>query len=295
MALTDLVPDPSLTPVLDAVQEAQDTGERFLTWLDQSAPGLITIVVLALAANYAVRRLAPEAVKRGLRRPRASETEAEFEKRVETLVSVFQHTASVAIVGVAILTALPKLGLNITPLLTGLGITGLALGLGAQTLVRDVINGIFILLEDQYGKGDVISVGAVTGRVEEVNLRRTVVRDINTGTVYSIPNSAISITGNLTRGWSGIDLNVTVAYEEDIERAREVIDRVGSDLAADPAWGPRITSPPRVARVEGLEDAGVVLRVQGGARPGEQWAVTGELRARIKRAFEEAGIKRKSA
>lgn len=295
MAITDLIPDTTITPVLDAVQQARNTGERFIDWVDQNAPSLVAIVVLALAANYAVRRLVPEAVKRGLRRPRATETEAEFEKRVETLVSVFQHTASIAILGVAILTALPKLGLNITPLLTGLGITGLALGLGAQTLVRDVINGIFILLEDQYGKGDIISVGNIMGRVEEVNLRRTVVRDINSGTVYSIPNSAISVIGNLTRGWSGIDLNVTVAYEEDIDRAKEVIDRVGSELAADPAWGPKIISPPRVTRVEGLEDSGVVLKVQGGARPGEQWLVTGELRARLKRALEAEGIKRKSA
>jgi small conductance mechanosensitive channel len=284
------VPTPApVTRVLDAAQELEATGERLWDWTQGSGLRILVVIALAFAANYAIRRLVPVLVERGLRRHRATETDVEVQQRVETLVSVFQHTASVAIVVVAVLTILPEIGLNIAPLLAGIGIGGLALGLGAQSLVRDVVNGVFILLEDQYGKGDVVRIGGVSGLVESVNLRRTVLRDLD-GSVHTIPNGQVGVATNMTDGWSRVNLDISVALNTDIELAMKVINQVGEQLAQDPEFGPLITEPPQALRVEQFGESSIVIKVLGVTLPIHQWTVAGELRKRLKQAFDEAGI-----
>ncbi|HEY8491794.1 MAG TPA: mechanosensitive ion channel family protein [Dehalococcoidia bacterium] len=286
------VPLPARAPLpqtLDAAGELRSVGEGLLGWARGSADNVLMVLALALGANYAVQRALPVVVRRGLRRHRPTETDVEVEQRVETLVSVFQHTAGIAILLAAVLMLLPEFGLEIAPLLTGIGIGGLALGLGAQSLVRDVVAGIFILLEDQYGKGDVVQVAGVSGQVESVNLRRTVLRDLD-GNVHTIPNGQIGVATNMTDGWSRVNLDVAVSYEADVDHAMAVIDRVGEELARDPEFGPLITEPPKALRVEQFGESALVIKVLGVTLPIHQWTVAGELRKRLKRAFDEAGI-----
>ena len=186
-------------------------------------------------------------------------------------------------------TILPELGVNIGALLAGAGLVGLAVGFGAQSLVKDVIAGMFILVENQYGKGDVVNLAGVGGVVEDVNLRRTVLRDLE-GAVHTIPNGEITVASNLTRQWTRVNMNVSVAYGEDLDRVIAVINRVGEELAQDPDFGPLILGAPRVLRVDGFGDSGIEIKILGVTRPIQQWAVMGELRRRLKRAFDEEGI-----
>jgi small conductance mechanosensitive channel len=178
---------------------------------------------------------------------------------------------------------------NIGALLAGVGIAGIAIGFGAQTLVRDTLNGLFILIENQFGIGDVVTVAGVTGRVEEVNLRRTVLRDLD-GVVHSVPNSEIRVASNYTRDWSGVNMNVTVAYDADLDKVTEVIDAVGRELAADKAYKSLIKEAPHVERVDAFKDSGVSLKVLGVTKPARQWEVMGELRRRLKKAFDSEHI-----
>jgi small conductance mechanosensitive channel len=197
----------------------------------------------------------------------------------------------IVIVTVALLMIVGELGINIVPLIAGLGIGGIAIGLGAQSLVRDAINGVLILTENQFGKGDMVKAAGVQGWVEEVNLRRTVLRDVD-GTLHSVPNSEIKVSSNLTRGYSGVDLIVSVGAGQDVDQVVAVIDRAGHELRDDPDVGDNILEPPRVARIEHISPAGGVdLRVTGRVTPGWQWKVTSALRRSIIREFDARGIR----
>ncbi|MBI2982945.1 MAG: mechanosensitive ion channel family protein, partial [Chloroflexi bacterium] len=151
------------------------------------------------------------------------------------------------------------------------------------------LGGIFVIVEDQYGKGDVVRIADTAGMVEQVSLRRTILRDLD-GIVHSVPNGLIGVSSNYTRGWSRVNLNVSVGYGEDLDRVRAVLDRVGAELAVDPAWSDRITEPPKVLRVDAFEESGVALKILATTRPLHQWDVAGELRRRIKIAFDAEGI-----
>jgi small conductance mechanosensitive channel len=179
--------------------------------------------------------------------------------------------------------------LDIGPAVAGLGIAGIAIGLGTQNLVRDYLNGALILIENQYAKGDVVRIAGVSGKVEDFTLRRTTLRDQD-GTVHTVPNGEITVASNLTRVWARVNQDVQVVYGTDIEKAIAVVDRVGQLLVADPEWGPRILAAPGVERVSALGELGVTLKVVGTVRASEQWAVDGELRKRLLAAFAESGI-----
>ncbi len=250
-------------------------------------------IILVLVAVYVALRLLRRALDRPVRaavaRQMEGEPEVEIEKRTETLMHVIHRTAWVVALAVAVLTVLPEVGISIGPLLAGAGIVGLAIGFGAQSLVKDTINGIFILVENQYGKGDVVNIAGVGGLVEDVSLRRTVLRDLD-GAVHSIPNGQVATSSNLTKGWSRVNMNVGVAYGEDLDRVMAVIDRVGQELAEDPDFGPLIVTPPRALRVDAFGDSGIEIKILGETQPIRQWDVMGELRKRLKRAFDEEGI-----
>jgi moderate conductance mechanosensitive channel len=250
-------------------------------------------IIVVLVALYVGLRLLRRALDRPVRaavaRQMEGQPEAEIEKRVDTLTDVVYRTASLVGLVIAVLTVLPEVGINIGPLLAGAGIVGLAVGLGAQSLVRDAINGLFILVENQYGKGDVVSIAGVGGLVEDVSLRRTVLRDLS-GTVHSIPNGQVALSSNLTRGWSRVNMNVRVAYGEDVDRVMSVIDRVGDELAKEPQFSPMILAAPRALRVDGFDDLGVQIKILGETQSTRQWDVMGELRKRLKKAFDGEGI-----
>lgn len=190
---------------------------------------------------------------------------------------------------VGLLTILPEFGIDTRALLAGAGLAGLAIGFGAQSLVRDVLSGLFVLIENQYGKGDVVNLAGVGGLVEDVNLRRTLLRDLD-GTVHSVPNGQISVASNLTRSWSRANFVVGVSYREDPDRVFAVINRVGEEMASDPSWSRDIIEPPRVLGVEGFSGSRLDIRILGDTRPNRQWDVMRELRRRLKKAFDVEGI-----
>jgi small conductance mechanosensitive channel len=184
---------------------------------------------------------------------------------------------------------LTEAGLEIGPILAGFGIAGIAVGFGAQYLVKDLIAGIFVLMENQYRVGDVAQVAGVTGIVEEVNLRKTVIRDLD-GIVHHIPNGSITVASNYTRHFSRINLDIPVAYDTDLDYAIRILNRVGQEIKQDEHWGQFIITAPSVLRVNKLGDSGIDIKLTGNVKPMQQWAVMGELRLRIKKAFDAEGI-----
>lgn len=207
----------------------------------------------------------------------------------QTVVRILNRLGATVIIIVAALTILAELGINVAPLLAGAGVAGVAVGLGAQSLVKDVLAGLFILLEDQFGIGDLVTVAGVTGTVEEMSLRRTSVRDYN-GTLYTIPNSEIKVVSNASKDWARVIVDVGVAYEADLGHAMTVLARVGEDLASAPEFQADVLEPPRVMGVMALADSWVTLRVAIKVKAGAQWALSQELRKQIKERFEREGI-----
>jgi small conductance mechanosensitive channel len=210
-------------------------------------------------------------------------------QRAETIGTVLRSSTSAIIYGIASMMALAELGLSLGPLIAGAGIVGVALGFGAQSLVKDFLSGTFMLLEDQYGVGDVIDLGDASGVVEGITLRVTRLRDIN-GTVWHVPNGEIARVGNMSQNWARLVLDVGVAYEADVDQARDVILSTTEALAADPDWSARFLDAPELWGVEALGDNSVTIRVVAKVIPGEQWMMQRELRRRIKYALDEAGI-----
>jgi small-conductance mechanosensitive channel len=267
-------------------------------------------IAIILAVAWVANRLVRKAIRRtvgsmgedrgiaALRAPRALARTGELPtvrrlQRAETVGALLASIASFAIWVLAGLMALGTLGLDLAPLIAGAGIVGVALGFGAQNLVRDFITGIFMLLEDQYGMGDVVDAGTgsgnVTGTVEGIGLRTTRLRDVN-GTLWHLPNGEIRRVGNSSQGWARALVDVEVAYSTDLEDATRVIERVAKAMWQDDDWARRMLEEPEVWGVEELGPAAVRVRLVVKTRPAEQWSVARELRARIKAAFDQAGI-----
>ena len=210
-------------------------------------------------------------------------------QRAETVGALLKSMASFGIWTLAGLMALGTLGLDLGPLIAGAGIVGVAVGFGSQNLVRDFISGIFMLMEDQYGVGDVVDAGPATGTVEGVGLRTTRLRDVS-GTLWHIPNGEIRRVGNRSQGWARALVDVEVAYSTDLDDATRTIERVAHDLYVDERWAAKILDEPEVWGVEELGPDGIRVRLVAKTRPLEQWKVARELRARLKVAFDRAGI-----
>lgn len=211
------------------------------------------------------------------------------EQRAQTLASLLGNVALVAIFIVVTLTILDILLDNIAPILASFGILGLAFSFGAQSLVKDVISGTFMLMEGQFGIGDVVRVSDVSGAVEKITLRTTVLRDVE-GVVHIIPNGEITRVSNLTKSWSRAVLNIGVAYREDVDRVIDVLRDLLREFHADPEWGALLLEEPQVPGVESLADSAVVIRVSAKTLPLKQWDVARELRRRIKNRFDHEGI-----
>ncbi len=258
------------------------------SWIGEHGWRIALIVVLSMVAIIVVGEFIPTFVVRTLAR-RASESEEEVDKRGDTLSRVLMDTAQVAILLVAAFMVLSELNIDITPILAGFGVVGIAIGFGAQSLVKDIVAGLFIILENQYRVGDVVKIADVSGLVESINLRRTVRRDMD-GAVHTVPNGEIRVSSNFTKEWSRVNLNVSVGYGQDLDRVISVINRVGKELAEDPEWAAAILTPPKALRVDNLGDSGIDIKILGETKPTRQWDVTGELRRRLKKTFDEEGI-----
>jgi small conductance mechanosensitive channel len=210
-------------------------------------------------------------------------------QRAETMGSVLRSIASIVILGTALFTMLGELGLDLAPFLASASIIGVAVGFGAQNIVKDFLAGIFMLLEDQYGVGDVIDIGPASGTVEAVTLRTTRLRDIN-GVVWYMRNGEILRVGNESQNWAHALLDVPVSYDEDIDKARELLKHAAGGLAAEPPWDEIVLGEAEVWGVTALSGEAVVIRVVVKTAPGRQAEFSRALRERIKKEFDQAGI-----
>jgi small conductance mechanosensitive channel len=211
------------------------------------------------------------------------------QQRVQTIAGLLSNIAAVVLVIITMLTLLGTFGVSIAPILASVGVLGLAVSFGAQSLVKDVITGIFMLLEGQFGIGDVIRLGDAAGVVEKITLRTTVLRDVF-GVVHIIPNGEITRVSNLTKAWSRAVLDIGVAYREDVDRVIAVLRDVGERMHADPDFGALLLEPPEVPGVESFGDSAVLIRMTAKTLPMKQWEVARELRRRIKKRFDAEGI-----
>ena len=211
------------------------------------------------------------------------------EQQTRTLAGILYSAGTAVIVTAAILVALPEFGINVTPIAAAAGLASLALGFGAQNLVRDLINGFFIVFEDQYGVGDTVRIGDVQGRVEHLTLRRTVIRDAR-GALVTLPNGEIRQVANTSRDWSQVFVDVTIAAEADVHHALEAIEKVAAELRNDPAWSAVLQDGPRVLGVESLGPSGTVVRVQARTAPTRHDDAAREFRRRAKAQLEHDGI-----
>jgi small-conductance mechanosensitive channel len=255
---------------------------------------LVLIIVVAVIALRLARVFVHGVVKALLDREAlegtAQELSAiELKKRMDTLDSLVGNAIQFFIVVIAGLMVLGQLGLDIGPAVAGLGVLGIAVGFGAQTLVRDYLTGALILVENQYAKGDVVRLAGVSGTVEDFTLRRTTLRDLD-GIVHTVPNGEVKVASNLTRVWARINQDVTVAYGTDVDKAIAVVDEVGRRMAEEPEWRRRIMERPRVDRVEALGEFGITLKILGTVRAPDQWAAAGEFRKRLLDAFKANDI-----
>jgi small-conductance mechanosensitive channel len=260
---------------------------------DPILPVLLIIVIAAVVvwlARGAVHGLVKTLLDRETSEGTAQELSAvEIKKRMDTLETLGTTVVRLFVIVIAAIMILGELKLNIGPAVAGLGVVGIAVGFGTQSIVRDYFTGALILIENQFSKGDVVSIAGVSGTVEDFSLRRTTLRDLD-GVVHTVPNGEIKVASNKTRVWARINLDVTVAYGTDIERATRVVDDVGRAMAADPDWRRRLMEPPHVERVEALGEYGIALKILGLVRATEQWAAGGELRKRLLAAFATHGI-----
>ncbi|MEZ5218236.1 MAG: mechanosensitive ion channel family protein [Ilumatobacteraceae bacterium] len=209
--------------------------------------------------------------------------------RAKTMASVLKSVTSIVIWTIAGLLVLGEVGINLAPLIAGAGIVGVAVGFGAQSLVKDFLSGLFMLAEDQYGVGDIVDVGEASGVVEAVNLRTTRIRSVD-GTVWHVPNGEIRRVGNMSQQWARAVLDIGVAYSSDIDRAAQIAKEVADAVHADPDFALKIIEDPEVLGVERLDASAVVIRLVVKTRPAEQWNVSREIRKRLKKRFDEEGI-----
>jgi small-conductance mechanosensitive channel len=265
------------------------TPQAIEKWLLEQGSRIFVLLLVGIGLWIALERFLPPLVHRTMARPKRGESLMGMKKREDTLRGVFLGLGKIIIILIIVLMILSELTVDIGPILAGFGIAGIAVGFGAQYLIRDIIAGIFILWENQYRVGDVARIADIAGLVEEVNLRKTVLRDLD-GIVHHVPNGEIKVASNFTRHFSRVNLNISVAYGTDLDHAISVINRVGKELAKDENWRDRIITAPQVLRVDNLGDSGIDIKILGDVKPLEQWNITGELRLRLKKAFDGEGI-----
>jgi small-conductance mechanosensitive channel len=263
--------------------------ESLRRWLETAGTRGVRVLVILLIAFIFVRVLKALTVR--LVQIAKGQTRADRmrEQQTRTLAGLVYSVGAALIVAAAVLMALPEFGFDVTPFEAIAAVSSLALGFGAQNLVKDIINGFFVVIEDQYVVGDLIQLNGETGRVEHLTLRRTVVRNVS-GAVVTVPNSLVGQVANLSRDWSQAFVDVTVPSDEMVGRALATLEKISGDFRNDESWSPAIMDGPRVLGVESLSLDGTLLRLQVRTVLNRKDDVARELRRRIKMAFEELSI-----
>ncbi|HKK82097.1 MAG TPA: mechanosensitive ion channel family protein [Prolixibacteraceae bacterium] len=260
-------------------------------WSVESLPQLLLIIVFLFIAlkilKFFMKRLSKFTIYRA--KHDESKDTAETEKRVKTLLGILTGVGKVVIWLIAIMMLLKELGIDIAPILAGAGIIGLAVGFGAQELVRDFITGFFILLENQIRTGDVAIINGTGGLVERIEMRTVTLRDFS-GVVHVFQNGKINTLSNMTKEWSAVVLDVGVAYKENTEQVMQIMSAVGDELQKDAAFGSKMIEPIEVFGVNEFGNSAVVIRARIKTKPIEQWGIGREYRKRLKDAFDAKGI-----
>lgn len=263
-------------------------SESIIPWLLSTG---IRIVIIAVAA-YLLNKILIKIIKRAIIvsiKKYNNDVETEGKKREETLIRIFSGITRGTIIIIALLIILTELGIKIAPILAGAGIVGVAVGFGAQYLIKDLISGLFIIIENQYRVGDVVNFDGIGGLVEDITLRMTTLRDLD-GTVHHIPHGNIKSVSNLSKEYARINLNIGISYSSNLEHVIMVVNKTGNELAEDPAWKDAIIKAPQFLRIDDFADSAIIIKILGETKPIQQWEVTGELRKRIKIAFDKEGI-----
>ncbi|MFI5853599.1 mechanosensitive ion channel family protein [Streptomyces parvulus] len=298
-------PSGSTTPPVPSLRDAQEHATNAAGWVEENwstwlAIGLrvLLIVVIAAVLRAVVRRAITKLIERMNRRPATGGSTAlssllvnaeRRRQRSEAIGSVMRSVASFLILGTAALMILGTFQINLAPLLASAGVAGVAIGFGARNLVTDFLSGVFMILEDQYGVGDSIDAGVASGEVIEVGLRVTKLRGVD-GEIWYVRNGEIKRIGNLSQGWSTAGVDVTVRSDENLDRVKEVLDAVGERMSKEEPWNEMLWGPIEVLGLDSVLLDSMVVRVSAKTMPGKSLTVERELRWRIKRAFDEAGI-----
>jgi small-conductance mechanosensitive channel len=266
----------------------QKAIEQLSPWFFDHGIKILIIVIVAYIAHRFVGVIIEKTIRRLIVADKFSSKEAE-KKREDTLIRIFFTSSSILIWLMAALMVLQEFGIAIGPLLAAAGIAGLAFGFGGQYLIRDLISGLFIIMENQYRIGDVVCFGETCGLVEDISLRMTTLRDLS-GTVHHVPHGEITQVSNLTKSFSRVNLDLGVAYDSDIEHVMKVVNKVGQDLADDKDWKDQIIKAPQFVGVDDFADSAIIIKILGDTKPIKQWDVARELRKRLKIAFDKEGI-----
>ncbi|MBA2445120.1 MAG: mechanosensitive ion channel family protein [Nocardioidaceae bacterium] len=287
----------------------QTTGNAWLAkasnWLIAKPLSILLLIIIGIVVRWLLHRAIDKVTARAAEGPlpaiisrgrvphmflEANAAAAERrQQRADTMGSLLKSISTGVVAAMVVVMVIAQLGFNIAPLIASAGILGVAIGFGAQSLVKDFLSGIFMILEDQYGVGDVIDVGTATGTVEAVGLRVTRLRDVN-GTVWYVRNGEILAVGNMSQNWARTVLDIPVAFSEDLSRVSEILRDVAHQMWEDAEYHPDILEEPEVWGVERWDPDGVVVRVVLKTAPLEQWSVAREMRERIKHRFDTEGI-----
>ena len=262
--------------------------ELIIPWLLSHGIKILFITIGTYILNRFLKHTIEKIVRTAVVSDKYLSKEAE-EKREDTLIRIFTWSSRIIILFIATLMILQEFGIPIGTILAGAGIIGIAVGFGGQYFIKDIISGFFFILENQYRVGDVVNFDGTGGLVEDISLRMTTLRDLD-GTVYHIPHGEIKKVANLSKDFARINLNIGIAYAANLDHVIKIVNKVGDELSQDPQWKEFIIKPPQFLRVDDFADSSIVIKILGETQPLKQWEVTGELRKRIKIAFDNEGI-----
>ena len=269
--------------------------EIFAEWIELLVPWLLSHgirVLIIIIGVFILNKVSKRFIERMVRIAVVSDkniSEQAEKKREDTLIRIFNWAFTIIIFVIGGLMILQEIGIPIGPILASAGIIGLAVGFGGQYLVRDIISGFFIILENQYRIGDVVNFDGTGGLVEDISMRMTTLRDMN-GTVHHIPHGDIKRVSNLSKHFSRINLNIGISYRSKLDHVIEVVNRVGMELSEEPVWKEFILKPPQFLRVDDFADSAIIIKILGDTQPLTHWEIAGELRKRLKIAFDKEGI-----
>jgi moderate conductance mechanosensitive channel len=268
----------------------ENTLQYIVGWVSDH---LINVIIIFLIA-YLIRRFGSIVIEKIVHKIVFSNNhyhnKLDKEKRASTLTGLFSGTLNVFVIIVAIILLIGEVSPNLkTALFTGAGLLSVAIGIGAKDLINDFINGIFIIIENQYRVGDVIQIAGLSGVVEDISIRTTVLRDLD-GNRHHVPNGSIDTTSNMTLGFSRVNINIDVSYDTDIDKLESVVNEVGKELSEDETFKEKILSPPKFLRIDAFAKSSITIKIIADTTTGDQWDVKAELLRRIKKRFDKEKI-----